>query len=114
MKQVSTDWGIKEQSLYGIEGWSLFRGCFTTRVCVAAIRTEVSGRYKVAGCSSGVVVKRGSTVNISDMNVSYSNCELCMGCFRGFQPPNPPTLNPPLGGLDTLAIYCTVSTIGEL
>ena len=42
VRQVSilaTDWGIKEQSLYGIEGRSLFRGCFTTRVYVAAIRT---------------------------------------------------------------------------
>ena len=59
---LATEWGIKEQSLYGIEGWSLFRGCFTTRVYVAAIRTCVSGRYMAAGCSSEVVVKRGSTV----------------------------------------------------
>ena len=59
---LATERGIKEQSLYGIEGWSLFRGCFTTRVHVAAIRTRVSGRYKAAGCSSGVVVKRGFTV----------------------------------------------------
>ena len=66
VRQVSTtERGIKEQSLYGIEGWSLFRGCFTTRVHVAAIRTRVSGRYKAAGCSSGVVVKRGFTVVLS-------------------------------------------------
>ena len=28
---LATEWGIKERSLYGIEGWSLFRGCFTTK-----------------------------------------------------------------------------------
>ena len=59
---LATEWGIEEQSLYGIEGWSLFRGCFITRVYVAAIRTWASGRYKATGCSSGAVVKRGSTV----------------------------------------------------
>ena len=38
---LATEWGIIEQSLYGIEGWSSFRGCFTTRVYVAVIRTLV-------------------------------------------------------------------------
>ena len=37
--EAAAEWGIKEQSLYGIEWWSLFRGCFTTRVYVATIRT---------------------------------------------------------------------------
>ena len=36
---LATDWEIKEQSFYGIMGWSLFRGYFTTRVYVAAFRT---------------------------------------------------------------------------
>ena len=50
---IATEWEIEEQSLYGIEGWSLFRGCFTTGFYVAAIRTRVSDRYKAACCSSG-------------------------------------------------------------
>ena len=48
--------------LYGIAGCPLFRGCFTIGVYGATIRTWVSVRYNGGVRSSGVSVKRGSTV----------------------------------------------------
>ena len=53
--------------LYGIAGWSLFRGFSFYCGNGDAIGTSVSVRYIVDVRSSGVVVKRGSTVH-ADFN----------------------------------------------
>ena len=46
-----------------IEGWPYLRGFILSNILNSdAIRTKVSGHYREGGHSSGVVIKRGSTV----------------------------------------------------
>ena len=57
-------WGQKTWPLYGVEGWPQIRGFLSTILYGDAVGTKVSGRYRQGGRSSGVAVKRGSTVNL--------------------------------------------------
>ena len=57
-------WGPKTWPLYGVEGWPLNRGFLSTILNGDAVGTKVSGRYRQGGRSSGVAVKRGSTVHV--------------------------------------------------
>ena len=50
--------------LYGIARWPLFRGSVSMEVYVSSVGTKAFGRYIAGVCCSGVVVKKGSTVNV--------------------------------------------------
>jgi hypothetical protein len=69
---VSIIWGHNMWPLYGVEGWPPTRGFLSTILYGDAIRTKVSGRYRQGGRSSGVAVKRGSTVGLAGHLVMYN------------------------------------------
>ena len=54
--------GAKTWPLYGVEGWPQIRGFLSTILYGDAVGTKVSGRFRQGGRSSGVAVKKGSTV----------------------------------------------------
>ena len=50
--------GTKDFGHYTIEGWPQIRGLISTNT----VGTKVSGHYREGGCSSGVAIKRDSTL----------------------------------------------------
>ena len=60
--------GPKTWPLYGVERWPQIRGFLSTIIYGDAVGTKVSGRSRQGGRSSGVAVKRGSTVDTVQVN----------------------------------------------
>ena len=64
-------WGPETWPLYGVERWPQIRGFLSAILNGHAIGTKVSGRYRQGGRTLEVVVKRGSTVSISEYVVGH-------------------------------------------